>query len=510
MSQSGSGESTFRFLVEHSPDGQFLVVDGVFHYLNLAGLQMFGRRASDIPGLPLISVLHASEHERALSNIRLRETGALRGANTFLAQHKNGETFPIEVHSAPVDVEGRRGLHGVIRNVTKSRKMEDRLEKLERMGLVSRLAAGIAHDFNNLLAVILTNTEAAMRDSRDPPVQAAIERIRGAVQRGSEKVRQIQLMGGTNQPAEELRALYLNPLVEEALEFSAPRWRGEAESRGIAYAVEWTPGAPGPVFGSASDLRAALMALIFNALEAMPTGGRLAIRTDVTPAGEALITVRDDGEGIAEADLGHLADPFFTSRSDRQMGLGLHLVQQVLERHGGRLEVDSTLGAGATFALVLPLSSVAPSEPPAAPRDDLLGRGPRATVPESSPRPRTRGAKSVLLIDDQPDLVQVVQSILEGKGWTVDTAFNGRDGIKLAESTRYSIVLTDLGMPDISGWEVAQRLAEVQPRTPVVLMTGWAADIDESKLAEQGIQALLAKPFRTESLLALIDRLVAH
>ena len=505
MTSPTNPETTFRFLVEHSPDGHFLIVDEVFRYLNPAALAMFGQPASSIGTLTVSDVLHSSEFERARNNIRLRQSGVLRGASTFLARHADGNTFPIEVHAAPVEVGGSRGLHGTIRDITNRRKMEERLERMERAGLVSRLAAGIAHDFNNLLAVILTNTEVASRDVRDASVQAAIKRIRVAVQRGSEKVRQIQQMGGAGQPAEEFRAAYLNPIVEQTLEFTEPRWRDEAEQDGVVYDIDWSGGLPPPIFGSPLDVRAALMALVFNAVEAMPAGGRIQIRTGRTPNGEAFVSVRDEGEGIPEEHLGTLTDAFFTTRLDRQMGLGLHLVQQVLERHGGRLEVDSEPGRGSSFGLVLPASAEAPSEPPPPPRTELLGRPP-ATEGPRAPRPLSRSGRSVLLIDDQADLVQVVETILAGRGWTVDTALNGRDGIALAESSRYSVVLTDLGMPDISGWEVAQRLAELQPQTPVILMTGWAADIDESQLSAHRIQGLLPKPFRTESLLSLIDK----
>ena len=491
--------------MEHSPDGHFLIIDEVFRYLNPSALNMFGHPASVVGSLTVTDVLHPSELERARNNMQLRQSGVLRGASTFLARRSDGTAFPIEVHAAPVDVDGSRGLHGVIRDITNRRKMEERLEKLERAGLVSRLAAGIAHDFNNLLAVILTNTEVAGRDVRDASGQAAIKRIRVAVQRGSEKVRQIQQMGSSGQPAEEFRPLYLNPIVEETLEFTEPRWRDEAEQDGVVYDIDWSGGLPPPIFGSPLDLRAALMALVFNAVEAMPSGGRIQIRTGRSPNGEAFVTVRDEGHGIPDGQLNRLTDPFFTTRDDRQMGLGLHLVQQVLERHGGRLEVDSSPGEGTSIGLVVPASEQAPSEPPPPPRTALLGR-PEATEGPRAPRPLTRSGRSVLLIDDQADLVQVVETILAGRGWTVDTALNGRDGIALAEASRYSVVLTDLGMPDISGWEVAQRLAELQPQTPVVLMTGWAADIDESQLAEHKIQALLPKPFRTDSLLALVDK----
>ncbi|MCO4773339.1 MAG: response regulator [Deltaproteobacteria bacterium] len=503
MSTPVSSDSTFRFLVEHSPDGHFLIVDGVLEYLNPAGLEMFGRDAGELGTLHVSEVVHPSERERVVNNIRLRTSGVLRGATTFLAQHADGSTFPIEVHAVPAGVGGRDGLHGVIRNITNRRKMEERLARMERAGLVSRLSAGIAHDFNNLLAIMLTNTEVALREAETAPVREALKHIRSAGVRGSEKVRQIQTMGGTNRPTEEFRPLYVNPIVEEVLELTEPRWRDEAELKGITYGIDWTPGDAPPVAGSAQDLRNALIALVFNAIEAMPQGGDIVIRAVRTPANDALITVRDSGNGIAETDLERLVDPFFTTREDREMGLGLHLVEQVLTRHSGRLEVDSDPGVGTTIALVIPPSAEAPSEAPRAPREDLSSVSSFGAMIAPAPP----GARSVLLIDDQADLVQVVETILRAQGWHVDAALNGRDGLAIAEQRSHSIVLTDLGMPDISGWEVAQRVGELQPDTPVILMTGWAAEIDESRLEDHGISALLPKPFRTEALLKLVERI---
>jgi len=220
-----------------------------------------------------------------------------------------------------------------------------------------------------------------------------------------------------------------------------------------------------------------------------------------------MITVRDTGEGVQPDDLQKLTDAFFTTRTDRRMGLGLHLVQSVLERHGGRLEVDSTRGQGSTFALILPASDVAPSEPPPEPRHDLLERATESTEP-AAPSAPTRSGRSVLIVDDQADLVHVVRTILEGRGYAVDTALNGRDGVAAAEASRYSVILTDLGMPDISGWDVAGRVRQVHPDVPIVLMTGWAADIPPDRLREHEIQALLPKPFRSDQLLAVINQVL--
>jgi PAS domain S-box-containing protein len=500
-------DAIFGFLVEHSPDGHFILVDSSFVYLNAAAQEMFGVQLKPGQSISVYDIIDPSDHDRARKNQTLRVNGVLKGAQTYTARRRGGETFPVEIHSAPLKLRGRKGLHGVIRDVTERAVMEGRLEQMQREGLVSRLASGIAHDFNNLLAVIQTNTEVAQRAGSGTEVQDALKRIRAAVQRGSEKVRHIQRMGSRREGAREQRPLYVNPVVEDMLDLTRARWRDEAESLGISYEVDWGPGMPPPIEGAEDDLRAALVALVFNALEAMPGGGRIRISTSRDAQGDCLITVRDEGEGIDPAALARLTDAFYTTRPDRQMGLGLHLVANVLERHGGRLEVDSTPSRGSTFAMILPASGTAPSEAPPPPRADLFPSRSKPTVPEPV-RPKTRGSNTVLLIDDQADLVQVVRTILESRGFSVDTALNGRDGVELLGFSKYSIVLTDLGMPDISGWEVAARVREVQPDTPIILMTGWAADIDEARLREAEIQALLPKPFRSDQLLSMVKQVL--
>jgi len=504
-----SDEALFGFLVENSPDGVFILLDGQLVYMNQAAQLMFGVDLPKGASIPVTQVLDPSEHERAARNVALRISGVLRGATSYKGRRADGSVFPIEVHAVPLELRGRRGLHGIIRDITTRRVMEEQLEQLERSTVVTRLAAGIAHDFNNLLAVIQSNAEVAERSATDPGVQASVKRIHLAVQRGTEKVRQIQQMAKTVRDGDPHRAMYVNPIVEDVLELTRARWRDEAESLGIQYEVQWEPGLPPPVVGSRGDLQAALVAVVFNALESMEDGGTLTIRTGKDAAGEVLITVGDTGEGIPGLELSQLVDPFFTTRTDRQMGLGLQLVSGVLERHGGQLEIDSTPGTGTTVALLLPKADHGPTEPPPPPKTNLLLRSSSPSVPEPD-RPRTRGGRSVLLIDDQADLVQVVRTILEIRGYSVDTALNGRDGVALAEATKYSIVLTDLGMPDISGWEVARCVREAQPGTPVILMTGWAAEIDDEKLAENQIQELLPKPFRSEQLLALMDRVLGE
>ncbi len=513
MNSDVSGSSTdkgfFRFLVENSPDGHFvLLTSGKFAFLNAAAFGMFGMDAGAEQSLGLEDILHPSEYERSRRNISLRLRGSLKGSASYLARRTDGTTFPIEVHTHTMMLDGAEALHGVIRDVTARRKMEQRLEAMERNNVVSRLASGIAHDLNNLLAVIQSNTELALKESRNSPLALqALRRINSAVHRGSSKVTHIRQMGAGWQTSSGLEPLYVNALVEDVIDLTRARWQDEAEAEGVRYKINWEPGSPPPIDGIAADIRAALVALMFNAFEAMPSGGELDISTQLVESGEILITVRDTGEGIHEPSLLQLTDAFFTTRADRSMGLGLLLVQNTMARHNGRVEINSSPGLGSSFHLYFPQGTGVPAVDAPLPRPEVSARHQEVTVTERL-QPKTRGGRSVLLIDDQTELVQVVETILESRGYSVDSAFSSKDGLAHAQASKYSVVLTDLGMPDISGWEVSEKIHELQPRTPIVLMTGWAADIDPDRLAEHKIDALLPKPFRGEQLIAVIEKVM--
>jgi PAS domain S-box-containing protein len=496
-------DSTFRHLVEQAPDGHFILVDGVFTYLNSAASRMFGWGDDPPEGLSVLEVIHPDDHERCQRNILLRQSGALRGATAYRGLRRNGELFPIEVHTVPMGSGGSVALHGIIRDLSDRKEMEDALVRTEQSALISRLVAGASHDLNNLLAIIQASADVLERGALDPDAAAAVERIQKAVRRSGRKVAQMKDLGLAHIEDQDPEPLYINSLIDGVLSLTRARWKDEAERAGIRYEISWNPGAPPPVRGCSGDLQAALVALVFNAIEAMPTGGRLTIETGLTAEGEVSIRVQDEGKGIEEPTLEDLSDVFYTTQPGRKIGLGLHLVRRVAEEAGGRLELLSKLGEGSVFTLVLPASDEVPAAPEAPLRFVGVDTCSLPTVPEPA-RPRTVGGRRILVVDDQADLLQVLRAILEEKGFEVDAALSAREGLAFVDSIKYSVILTDLGMPDMSGWEFAAEAKKRQPRTPVILMTGWGAEVDEQRLRDEGIYALLPKPFGGKQLLDLL------
>lgn len=233
-----------------------------------------------------------------------------------------------------------------------------------------------------------------------------------------------------------------------------------------------------PVIGSASELREVFTNLILNAVDAMPGGGGLVL--SCRPLGaRILVEVADGGVGMDSETQRQLFDPFFTTKGPRGMGLGMSVVYGIVTRHGGKIEVASAPGHGTVVRLDFPAALAI---------DALV---------EAPPEPAVRLPRSgrVLVIDDEPEVLSVLHDALAAEGYTVDVVGSAPQGVELASAGEYDFVFTDLGMPDMSGWEVAERLAKARPDMPVALVTGWGTTLDAEDVRRRGIDAVVHKPF---------------
>jgi CheY-like chemotaxis protein len=278
----------------------------------------------------------------------------------------------------------------------------------------------------------------------------------------------------------------LAPVVEEALALTRAQWKDAAERQGASITIHAALADLPPVPGQAAELREALVQLIGNAVEAMPTGGTLTI-TGRPVSSWVELTVTDTGVGIPAELQPRIFDPFFTTKGVQRTGLGLAVVYGTVQRHGGTITVASTPGQGTTFTLRLPADvAVQPAAPPAP--------GP----PRAGVTPRR-----LLVIDDEPKVRGTLASLLRAVGHTVAEAASGPAGLALLGTIPVDCVLTDLGMPEMTGWEVVKAVNASWPHLPVLLLTGWgdqAADVPPG----HRVARVLSKPIRREPLLVVI------
>jgi CheY-like chemotaxis protein/anti-sigma regulatory factor (Ser/Thr protein kinase) len=241
-----------------------------------------------------------------------------------------------------------------------------------------------------------------------------------------------------------------------------------------------------PVPGQAAELREVLINLIFNAVEAMPLGGGIVLKTRLV-GDRVEITVDDTGFGMSKAVQSRAFEPFYTTKS-RGTGLGLSVAYGIIARHRGEILVASREGRGTTVTILLPVASEAP---PAEPVPSLA----------APPVPPAR----ILVIDDEAGVRDALMEMLSTHSHLVTGAASGPEGLALLERHHFDLVLTDLGMPGMTGWEVARRVKAHRPETPVVLITGWGASIDADQQRRSGVDLILFKPFQMEELFSALQ-----
>ncbi len=369
------------------------------------------------------------------------------------------------------------------------KRTQERVIESERLRALGELASGIAHDFNNILAVILGRCEVLL--NAEPSAIAPddlvrhFEVVRQAARDGEATVKRLQAFSGINR-APSTGAMDVPAIVRDVVEYTRPRWKDEAQQRGVTVQVEIDAPPLPPIVGDPSELREVLVNMIFNALDAMPHGG--VIRLDVRRTnGDVVIRVADTGQGMSETVRKRIFEPFYTTKGQRGAGLGLSMSYGIVTRMGGHIDVQSVQGEGTTFTITLPFREAHAEE-----------QGAAATFV---------GPLSILLVDDEAQILETTQLMLELDGHQVTTAESGAEALDLLRESAepgepgiYDIVLTDLGMPGMNGLQLLAAIRAAGYTLPCLLVTGWGAELAGTDVEAAGAQAVLPKPFSIEQL----------
>ena len=266
----------------------------------------------------------------------------------------------------------------------------------------------------------------------------------------------------------------LNTVIEEVVEITRSRWKDEAQAKGVSYDVSVETSPLPPVLGDASELREALTNIVLNALDAMPQGGRFTFTTRVE--GERVsCVVTDTGSGMNEEVRQRVFDPFFTTKGEKGTGLGLSVVYGIITRHGGELDVQSRVEQGSAFIIRLPVArEIAEASEPIPPR-------------------RPHRSANILVIDDESEVREVLRDLLAEEGHTVVTCADGESGLTRLEEETFDLVMTDLAMPGLTGWQVASLAKCRTPAQPVALVTGFGDRIDPAEARGKGVRTVVAQ-----------------
>lgn len=427
----------------------------------------------------------------------------------------------IAGHEVPLGEQERRLLSlaaDQISSCVRQERLSDQLERKQRdladtkqhlarsrwLESLGQLVAGTAHEFNNVISAILGRAQLLRRTVASPEVLRSLDVIEQAAMDGSGLVKRIrdrlQDAGPTH-----TRPVQLNMLVRETVERAATRIEGRIGGGPISLEIEPRPARP--VLAHATELRQVLTNLIYNAVDAMPQGGRLVVRTGSTPEkNEVWFEVEDEGSGMDEETRARVFEPFFTTKGSNGTGLGLSVSHEIIARHGGRFEVESAPQCGTRFRAVLPAHLG--SDLFITPRHGMEAiRIAEHVRPEVAPKPEK---PAILVIDDDVAVLDVLSEMLRTADYQVVKAASGEEGLALFQASSFDLVFTDLGMPSMNGWEVVAAIKAQSPSTPIGVITGWEATVDRDRLHQLGVDLILAKPFRYQQVVELVERALAR
>ena len=360
------------------------------------------------------------------------------------------------------------------------RAAQETLVRGATLRAVGELAAGAAHHLNNLTAVILGRTQLLLMKKLDAAVTASLKSVERAALDAADTVRRIQGFSRTTQSGGTTQ-FDLNDVVRETIELTRPRWQNEMMARGITIELEDRLDRIPGVSGHRSEIREAIANLILNATDALPEGGRILITTRAE-AGRVLVSVEDSGIGMSSDVRRRAFEPFFTTKGVKRTGLGLAVTYGTVHRHAGEISIESAPGKGTTVTFWIPSEAVS------------------GHVADASAD--TNRAGSVLVIDDEADVRDLVAEVLASHGHRITTAAGGSEGVERFKEGHYDLVLTDLGLPDLNGWDVARAIKVCRGAIPVLLLTGGQDDL--SPAAANLVDGILKKPFGVDQLVAAV------
>jgi len=347
----------------------------------------------------------------------------------------------------------------------------------ERLRALGQMASGIAHDINNAISPMALHTQSLLETGGNlsPRIRSYLEIVHRVTDDVTATVARMREFYRERDPQMTLEAVDLNQLAHQVIDLTRARWGDIPQRAGVTIEMrtDFAVGLP-PAKSIASEIREALTNLIFNAVDAMPQGGQLTLRTGIAGAGapgrRVQIEVIDTGIGMDDDTRRRCLEPFYTTKGERGTGLGLAMVYGAVQRLDGDLEIDSAVGKGTTFRLIFPAMELAAAAP----------------VPSPSATPVAVPPLRILIIDDDPVILDSMRLVLELDGHTVAAANDGRAGVETFKTAHeageaFAVVITDLGMPYMDGHEVARAIKTMSVNTPVILLTGWGRRISGSE-----------------------------
>ena len=493
--QLADSEAKYRLLFEANPEPMWVHEDDSFRILavNQAAMASYGYSEADFMGKTVYDLHPADEHPAVDLLLRRQgETAAIRSGLHHLK--KDGTAIEVELLAHAIEFAARPARLVLARDVTEQRRLEAQLRQAQKMEAVGRLAGGIAHDFNNLLTAILGSAQLALREVEPShAVREDLEEIRRAGLRAADLTRQLLAYS-----RRQVVAPKVIDLTEAVRNLDSMLRRLIREDIELDLTLAPTPLA---VRSDPGQIEQVVLNLVVNARDAMPQGGRIAVRAEsvqldahqpdnsppAPPGPYVHLAVADTGSGLTADARAHLFEPFFTTKElGKGTGLGLATVYGIVKQNGGFIYVDSAVDQGTTVRIYLPPAS-----------GPIASEQPVAAVAPGG------GSETILLVEDEAAVRQFARRALEASGYVVLVAPDGVEALALAErhAAPIHVLLTDVVMPGMAGPELARRLAARRPTLRVLFCSGYTDDATVLDGVREAGTPFLQKPFTPEDLI---------
>ncbi|MDT5121834.1 MAG: hypothetical protein QOC96_1316 [Acidobacteriota bacterium] len=412
---------------------------------------------------------------------------------TYKTYLKNVETAAAQAAQAERHVEELN--HYII----EQEQMRQQLSQFEKLSALGELASGVAHDFNNTLAGILGRAQLLQRTSDPEKIKRGLNIIIKSAEDGAKTVKRIQDFARQRRD-HDFEPVDVGELLLDVSEVTQPYWKDRPEARNVHINLDLQIRSNAMVLGDDSELREVLVNMVFNAVDAMPEGGQIILSTMETD-GYAEISVNDTGSGMSPEVRARIFDPFFTTKGKAGLGLGLAVSFGIITRHQGTIEVESEAGRGTTFRIRIPVTQVEAQDQSAV--VEVLSSTPLTLEAFAPAQSLQQNPTTILVVDDEAQVRELLHDILESEGYNVVLAEGGREALLLLDAGNFDGVFTDIGMPGMSGWELARAIRERNQQIPLAVITGWGEAVGSDNQKKAQVDWVVTKPFSADRILEL-------
>lgn len=498
-------EEKYRTIIENIEEGYYEVdLRGYVRFFNDAFCKIVNRDRGELVGMNYRLLVDPAQIENLSAVFTdVLKTGTTRSSITIEILKPDATKRTLEASVSLIRDADRKpvGFRGICKDVSEKKQTEELLLRSERLKAVGELASGIAHNFNNLLQIVMGGAQLAKSNLESGNVQAAanrLDQILHSAHLGSQTVRRLQSFSRLKSDfAREGRVFDLSETLRNAAEMSKIWWKSAPEKEGLTISLVESLEDGCLVHGRENELFEVVVNLIKNACEALPEGGTIEVATR-TADHQVFLEVKDDGIGIAPQHLKKIFEPFFTTGGLQRTGMGLASSYGIVSEHGGDITVQSDVGKGTRFTVRLPF---------------VVEKAKEAVIHDPAHQLRDL---SFLVVDDVEFVVTLLMEGLAPYSQKVVGARSGDDAVSLFQQAPFDVILCDLGMPGMSGWDVGKKILDycrenLMPKPIFIVLTGWGGqDEEEQRIVDSGVDAVVEKPVDIDKLLGTIDSVISQ